>query len=102
MWIYIYGFVCSGTKHVVWFLPDGIDVALFSRILADFAREVGAGAAKRTLLILGEAGWHGLDEVEIPEGVPLEVMPRCLPELQPAERLWPQTNEVVASTISRP
>jgi transposase len=97
-WMYIYGFVRPSTGEVVWFLADGVGAALFSRILAAFAREIGAGADKRILLLLDGAGWHGAGEVDIPAGVTLEFLPPYSPELQPAERLWPLTNEAVANT----
>jgi len=48
--------------------------------------------------MLDGAGWHGAREVEIPEGVTLEFLPRNSPELQPDERFWPLTNEAVANT----
>ena len=63
----------------------------------EFAKEVGAGEHKRVLLVVDRAGWHTGKEVEIPEGIYLEFLPSGSPELQPAERLWPLTNEAVAN-----
>ena len=37
--------------------------------------------------------------VEIPEGIHLEFLPSGSPELMPAERLWPLTNEAVATRL---
>jgi transposase len=51
------------------------------------------------LLVVDKAGWHTGGEVEIPEGIHLEFVPSGSPELQPAERLWPLTNEGVANGI---
>lgn len=96
--LHVYGFVRPSTGDGVWFLADGVGAVLFSRILAAFAREVGAGVDKRILMVLDGAGWHGAGAVEIPAGVTLEFLPRYSPELQPAERLWPLTNEAVANT----
>jgi len=56
-----------------------------------------AGKDKRILLVLDQAGWHTGKEVKIPEGIHLEFLPSRSPELQPAERLWPLTNEGVAN-----
>ena len=67
--------------------------------LKEFAKEVGAGEEKRVLLVVDKAGWHTGGEVEIPEGINLEFVPSGSPELQPAERLWPLTNEAVANGI---
>ena len=64
-----------------------------------FAKEVGAGTDKRILLVLDKAGWHTGGEVDLPEGVHLELLPSGSPELQPAERLWPLTNEALANGL---
>ncbi len=67
--------------------------------LGEFAREVGAGKDKRILLVLDQAGWHTSGEVEIPEGIHLEFLPTGSPELQPAERLWPLSNEAISNGL---
>lgn len=65
--------------------------------LSNFAEQVGATNNKRILLVLDKAGWHTSPRVEVPEGLDLEFLPPRSPELQPAERLWPLTNEGVAN-----
>ena len=57
-WIYVFGFVRPATGDVVWFLADAVNTAMFSRILAAFARDVGAGPDKIVVLVLDGAGWH--------------------------------------------
>ena len=47
--------------------------------------------------MLDGAGWHGGGRLTPPEGVRLECLPPYSPELQPAERPWPLTNESVAN-----
>ena len=42
---------------------------------------------------MDQAGWHTNYELEIPEGIHIILMLSHSPELQPAERLWPVTNE---------
>ncbi|MCW2240637.1 transposase [Azospirillum canadense] len=96
-WLYVAGFVRPSTGQVIWFLADTVSTALFSAPLAAFAREVGAGAGKRVLLVLVGAGWHVSGALEIPEGITPEFFPPYSPELQPAERLWPLTNEPLAN-----
>jgi hypothetical protein len=44
-------------------------------------------------------GWLAYREVELPEGIHLEFLPKGSPELQPAERLWPLTNEAIANRL---
>jgi transposase len=37
--------------------------------------------------------------VALPEGIRLEFLPTGSPELQPAERPWPLTNEAIANRL---
>ena len=93
----MYGFVRPATGQVVWFIADAINTAAFSAILAAFAREVGAGAGKHVILVLDRAGWHVSGALAVPEGVELMFLPPYSPEIQPAERLWPLTDEPIAN-----
>ena len=42
---------------------------------------------------MDQAGWHTTEKLQVPEGIHLLHLPSYSPELQPAERLWPLTNE---------
>jgi len=95
--MYVSGFVRPSTGQVIWFLADTVNTALFSAILAAFAREVGAGPGKRVIIVLDGAGWHVSDSLEMPAGIDLEFLLAYSPELQPAERLRPLTNEPLAN-----
>ena len=100
LWTYLYGFVRRPESgEVFWLILPTVNVELFSMALKEFAKEVGAGEEKRVLLVVDKAGWHTGGEVEIPEGINLEFVPSGSPELMPAERLWPLTNEAVANGI---
>jgi transposase len=71
---------------------------LFNRVLEDFAKHYGLGPKKRIILAMDRAGWHPISEqVVVPEGLHIVLMPPYSPELQPAERLWPLVNEPVAN-----
>jgi transposase len=96
-WLYLYGFVRPTTGALVWFLCNRVNTALFAAVLARFAAAVGAGPGKRVILVLDGAGWHGAGKLAPPEGVRLVFQPPYTPELQPAEHLWPLTNEAVAN-----
>jgi len=98
-WTYLYGFVRPQSGEVYWLILPTVNVKLFSMALDEFAKEVGAGKDKRILLVVDRAGWHTGGEVEVPEGIHLEFLPSGSPELMPAERLWPLTNEAVANGI---
>jgi hypothetical protein len=98
-WTYLYGFVRPQSGEVYWLILPTLNVELFSMALREFAKEVGAGKDKHVLLVVDQAGWHTGKELEIPEGIDLEFLPCGSPELQPAERLWPLTNEGVANGL---
>ena len=96
-WLYLYGFVHPATGEVVWFVRNTGATDLFGAVLATFAQAVGAGEDKLVLLVLDKAGWHKSDKLVVPDGIELTFLPPYTPELQPAERLWPLTNEAIAN-----
>jgi hypothetical protein len=96
-WLYLDGFVHPSTGEVVWFICNAVGIDLFTAVLAAFAQAVGAGAGKLIILVLDNAGWHISDKLIVPEGIELAFLPAYTPELQPAEHLWPLTNEAVAN-----
>jgi transposase len=49
------------------------------------------------ILVVDQAAFHTSDKVRVPEGIHLLFLPPKSPELQPAERLWPLTNEAIAN-----
>jgi hypothetical protein len=96
-WEYVYGFVQPETGAAEWLLMPTVNIAAFTSALAHFAHQVGAGAAKQVLLVVDQAGWQSSPQVQLPAGLHLEWLPASSPELQPAERLWPLTNEPLAN-----
>jgi DDE superfamily endonuclease len=96
-WLYLYGFVHPSTGEVVWFVCSTVDAGLLGAVLAAFAAAVGAGEDKLIVLVLDNAGWHVSGELVVPPGIELAFLPPYTPELQPAEHLWPLTNEAVAN-----
>jgi transposase len=74
-----------------------VSVAAFTLALREFAQAVRAGRGKQILLVLDGAGWHSSPHVRVPVGLHLHFLPPYSPELQPAERLWPLTNEALAN-----
>ena len=98
-WTYLYGFVKPESGEVYWLILPTVDTELFSMALREFAKEIGTGEDKHILLVVDQAGWHTGGEVEVPEGIHLEFLPTGSPELQPAERLWPLTNEAISNQL---
>jgi hypothetical protein len=96
-WLYLYGFVEPQSGRTFWLLLPQVNTLVFNIALQEFAREVGAGAEKQIILVMDGAGWHTSGEVEVPQGIHLIQLPAYSPELQPAEKLWPLSNEGIAN-----
>jgi transposase len=96
-WMWLYGFVHPESGETYWWILPTVNTEIFNRVLADFASQYDLGTNKRVLLVIDQAGWHTSHHLDLPEGLDLIYLPPYSPELQPAERLWPLTNEVVAN-----
>ena len=96
-WLYVTGFVEPTSGRTVWNVSNAVCKEMFELILADFAEAVGAGARKRIVLQLDNAGWHGPKNLAAPDGIRLVFQPAHSPELQPAEHLWPFVDEPLAN-----
>ena len=72
-------------------------MAALMTALVECAHAVGAGQGQQILLVLDRAGWHVSPQVQVPAGIHLHCLPPYSPELPPAERLWPLTNEALAN-----
>lgn len=96
-WLWLYGFVHPQSGETYWWILPKVNIQLFNRVLADFASHFALGQNKRILLALDGAGWHTSELLEVPDGIDLIFMPPHSRELQPAERLWPLTNEPIAN-----
>ena len=55
-WLYVIAFVHPAEGETVWYLSNGIDKPLFEKLLADFARQAGAGRERIIVLPLENAG----------------------------------------------
>jgi hypothetical protein len=96
-WLYVTGFVEPVTGRTVWNVSNNVSKEYFELVLADFAKSVGVGKAKRVVLQLDGAGWHGPENLKVPDGVRLVFQPAHSPELQPAEHLWAFVDEPLAN-----
>ena len=98
-WCYLHGFVEPTSGHTFWYLTSWVDVQAFNLVLHEFAAWCGAGTATPVLLVVDQAGWHTGHEVVVPPGITLIFLPPYSPELQPAERLWPLSNEAICNQL---
>ncbi|HEU5383061.1 MAG TPA: IS630 family transposase [Ktedonobacteraceae bacterium] len=98
-WMHLYGFVEPESGKTSWLLMPTVNTVAFSLALAAFAQEQKVGRHKHILLVLDQAGWHKSGDLVIPQGLHLLFLPSHSPELQPAERLWPLSNEPLANRV---
>ena len=96
-WLYLYGFVCPESGQSYWLIMPTVNITVFNLALKQFARDQGLNENKRIAFVLDGAGWHRSEQVEKPVGIDFIFLPAYSPELQPAERLWPLSNEGIAN-----
>jgi hypothetical protein len=80
-WLYVTGFVEPASGATVWNISNTISKPLFELMLADFAKSASAGKDKRIVLQLDNAGWHGPENLAIPDEMRLVFQPPYSPEL---------------------
>ena len=97
-WLYVHGFVEPATGRTVWNVSNAVCKEMFEAVLADFAKSIGVGKKKRAVIQLDQAGWHGPENMTLPDGIRLVFQPSHSPELQPAEHLWQFVDEPLANT----
>ena len=96
-WLHVTAFVQPTSGETVLYLSTGLSKPFFAKLLAAFAREIGAGCERSIVLALDNAGWHGPKDLAVPDGISLVFLPAYSPELQPAEHLWPLVDEAVVN-----
>jgi len=82
----------------MWNVSNAVCKEMFEAVLADFAKSIGVGNTKRVVIQLDQAGWHGPQNLTVPDGIRLVFQPLHSPELQPAEHLWQFVDEPLANT----
>lgn len=96
-WLYLYAFVQPETGRTLWYILPEMNTRAFGIVLADFALSVGASQQKRILLVMDNASSHTSPKLNVPEGIQEVFQPPYSPELQPAERLWQLSDELLVN-----
>ncbi len=96
-WTYLYAFVRAQTGQSFWLLAPSVNITTYNRILEEFAKAQGLGPTKQIAIVVDRAGWHRSAKVKIPEGLHFIFLPPSSPELQPAERLWQLSDQVLVN-----
>jgi hypothetical protein len=93
----VYAFVNPQKGETYWLILPTVNIPLFNLALLEFAKAKDVGRKRLVILIIDRAGFHDGHEIKIPDGIIPLFLPPYSPELQPAERLWPLSNEGVAN-----
>lgn len=96
-WLDVYAVVRPTTGQSWWAWLPTVSAEAFGLALAEFAHDAGIDATHRAVIALEGAGWHAAQALVVPNGIDLVPLPPAAPERQPAERLWPLIDEVVAN-----
>ena len=96
-WLYLYAFVQPETGRSVWYILPETNVKAFQTVLNNFASGLESSETKHILLVMDNAPWHTSSKLVQPQGVEIIHQPSYSPELQPAEHLWPLSDELVSN-----
>lgn len=95
--MYLNAFVRPETGDTFWLIFPTVTTETFQISLTLFCEDQQINADNPAILVLDGAGFHSVKELTIPVGLSLKFLPPYSPELQPAERLWPLSNESVVN-----
>lgn len=96
-WSWVYGFVNPQLGETYWLILPTVNLTLFNLALEEFMKAINPHQDKIIILVIDNAGFHEEEGAIIPEGIIPAYLPPYSPELQPAEKLWPLSNEGVAN-----
>ena len=90
-WAYIFGAVCPARATGAALVLPFADTEAMNLHLAEIARTVAPGA--HAVLVLDGAGWHGGQDLAVPDNISLLTLPPYAPELNPQEHVWDELRE---------
>jgi hypothetical protein len=85
-WAYLFGAVCPARKLGAGLVMPYANTEAMNKHLEEIAKVVSPGA--HAALLLDQAGWHGSQDLIVPENITLIPFPPYSPELNPAENVW--------------
>lgn len=97
--LYVYRFAHPKSGRSRFLILPKANAECMGQALADFASWADPDRRKVLVLILGGSGGHTAKGLRVPPNVVLHRQPRCTPELQPAEHLWPLVREGLANRV---
>ncbi len=85
-WAYLFGAICPERKLGTGLVMPYANTEAMNKHLEEIGKAVTSGA--HAALLLDRAGWHGSQELTVPQNVTLIPIPPYSPELNPVENVW--------------
>jgi len=85
-WAYLFGAVCPGRKLGAGLVMPYANTEAMNKHLEEIAKAVLPGA--HAVVVLDGAGWHGSQDLTVPDNITLLPLPPYSPELNPVENIW--------------
>jgi len=98
-WTWIYGFVNPQMGETYWLILPTVNLPLFNLALKEFVSSQNPKSDKIIILVIDNAGFHEETGACFPKEIIPVYLPPYSPELQPAEKLWPLSNEGIANRV---
>ena len=85
-WAYLFGAVCPARAAGAAIVMPYANTKAMNRHLEEISKAVSPGA--HAVLLLDGAGWHGSEELAVPENITTITLPPYSPELNSIENVW--------------
>lgn len=85
-WAYLFGAVCPERAAGAAIVVPYANTEAMNRHLEEISKAVSPGA--HAALILDGAGWHGSEELAVPDNITTITLPPYAPELNSTENIW--------------
>ena len=97
-WAYLFGAICPDRAATAALVMPYANTETMNLHLVEIARAVAPGA--HAVLVLDGAGWHGGNDLVVPDNITLLTLPPYAPELNPVENVWQYLrSNKLASTV---
>jgi DDE superfamily endonuclease len=85
-WAYLFGAVCPQRRAGAAIVMPYANTGAMNLHLEEISKAVSPGA--HAALVLDGAGWHGSEELKLPDNIAIITLPPYSPELNPVENVW--------------
>jgi hypothetical protein len=85
-WAYLFGAVCPKGAVGAGIVMPYANTEAMNKHLQEISKAISPGA--HAALVFDGAGWHGSEELVVPENITTITLPPYSPELNPTENVW--------------